>query len=87
MSVNVSIASKITEIGRNSVVMYVSDQLIDGKLQLTVLLQLYASLTQLWSYEHILNAFVTDTFISKGTQAWQLCSYTFYAVLNGAFLT
>ena len=33
--VNVSIASKVTEIGRNSVVMYVSDQFIDGKLQLT----------------------------------------------------
>ena len=29
------IASKMTEIGRNSVVMYVSDQFIDGKLQLT----------------------------------------------------
>ena len=29
------IASKVTANGRNSVVMYVSDQFIDGKLQLT----------------------------------------------------
>jgi len=44
--VNLSIAAKVTEIGRNIVVMYVSDQFIAGKLQLTLLLRLYMSLTQ-----------------------------------------
>ena len=40
--INLSIASKVTEIGRNSVVMYVSDQFIDGKVQLTCIWDMYA---------------------------------------------
>ena len=64
MSVNLSIASKVTEIGRNSVVMYVSDEFIDSKLQLTHVWNLYAPYSV---KKHLSNALTSYTFICNGT--------------------
>jgi len=65
MFANLCICSKVTEISRISVVMYVSDQFVDGKLQFTLLecLQVYQAYR--YSINDIFkNAFISYSFIS-----------------------